>query len=196
MVDYGLKEELLHETREVFIGLRSLVESVGNRRMQNATRADLAVELIDYPDADIKYLGMLVQVLVSRGSLHSGWLRFFWVSKSGRVVGGASTLTPDDVYDIVTEVEYAINQAYNEFEELEDIFEAWAKQRLFSKRMLGYSDYVPDWVQYDVAAEKIGCPPSSILEAVNRDFIRHKSHWGALMVDLRSVRAWRAGRKH
>lgn len=196
MVDYDLKEELLRETREVFIGLRSLVESVGNRRMQNATHADLAVELIDYPDADIKHLGMLVQVLVSRGALHSGWLRFFWVSKSGRVVGGASALTSDDVYDIVTEVEYAINQAHNEFEELEDIFEAWAKQRLFSKRILGYSDYVPDWVQYDVAAEKIGCPPSSILEAVNRDFIRHKTHLSALMVDLRSVRAWRAGRKH
>lgn len=196
MVDYDLKEELLRETREVFIGLRSLVESVGNRRMQNATHADLAVELIDYPDADIKHLGMLVQVLVSRGSLHSGWLRFFWVSKNGRVVGGASTLTPDDVYDIVTEVEHAINQAYNDFEELETIFEAWAKQRLFSKRMLGYSDYVPDWVQYDVAAKQIGCPPSSILEAVNRDFIRHKTHLGALMVDLRSVRAWRAGRKH
>nr|DAN71030.1 MAG TPA: hypothetical protein [Bacteriophage sp.] len=196
MVDYELKEELLHETREVFIGLRSLVESVGNRRMQDATHADLAVELIDYPDADIKHLGMLVQVLVSRGSLHSGWLRFFWVSKNGRVVGGASTLTPDDVYDIVTEVEHAINQTYNDFEELETIFEAWAKQRLFSKRILGYSDYVPDWVQYDVAAEKIGCPPSSILEAVNCDFIRHKAHLGALMVDLRSVRAWRAGRKH
>lgn len=196
MVDYDLKEELLRETREVFIGLRSLVESVGNRRMQNATHADLAVELIDYPDADLKYLGMLVQVLVSRGSMASGWLRFFWVTGSGRVVGAASTLTADDVYDIVTEVEYAINQAYNDFAELEDIFEAWAKQRLFSKRILGYSDYVPDWVQYDVAAEKIGCPPSSILEAVNRDFIRHKSHLGALMVDLRSVRAWRTGRKH
>ena len=196
MVDYELKEELLRETREVFIGLRSLVESVGNRRMQNATHADLAVELIDYPDADIKHLGMLVQVLVSHGSLHSGWLRFFWVSKSGRVVGAASTLTADDVCDIAFEVEYAINQAYNEFEELEDIFEAWAKQRLFSKRILGYSDYVPDWVQYDEAAKQIGCPPSSILEAVNRDFIRHKTHLGALMVDLRSVRAWRAGRKH
>ena len=131
-----------------------------------------------------------------RGSLHSGWLRFFWITKSGRVVGAASTLTADDVCDIAFEVEYAINQAYNEFEELEEIFEAWAKQRLCSKRILGYSDYVPDWVQYDVAAEKIGCPPSSILEAVNRDFIRHKLHLGALMVDLRSVRAWRAGRKH
>lgn len=196
MVDYELKEELLRETREVFIGLRSLVESVGNRRMQNATHADLAVELIDYPDADLKHLGMLVQVLASRGSLHSGWLRFFWITKSGRVVGAASTLTADDVCDIAFEVEYAINQAYNDFEELEEIFEAWAKQRLFSKRILGYSDYVPDWVQYDVAAEKIGCPLSSILEAVNRDFIRHKSHLGALMVDLRSVRAWRAGRKH
>lgn len=196
MVDYELKEELLRETREVFIGLRSLVESVGNRRMQNATHADLAVELIDYPDADLKHLGMLVQVLVSRGSLHSGWLRFFWVTGSGRVVGGASTLTPDDVYDIVTEVEHAISQPYNDFDELEEIFEAWAKQRLFSKRILGYSDYVPDWGQYDEAAEKIGCPPSSILEAVNRDFIRHKTHLGALMVDLRSVRAWRAGRKH
>lgn len=196
MVDYDLKEELLHETREVFIGLRSLVESVGNRRMQNATHADLAVELIDYPDADLKHLGMLVQVLVSRGSLHSGWLRFFWITKSGRVVGAASTLTADDVCDIAFEVEHAINQAYNDFDELEEIFEAWAKQRLFSKRTLGYSDYVPDWVQYDVAAEKIGCPTSSILEAVNRDFIRHKTHLGALMVDLRSVRAWRAGRKH
>lgn len=196
MVDYELKEELLRETREVFIGLRSLVESVGNRRMQNATHADLAVELIDYPDADLKHLGMLVQVLVSRGSLHSGWLRFFWITKSGRVVGAASTLTADDVCDIAFEVEYAINQAYNDFDELEEIFEAWAKQRLFSKRILGYSDYAPDWVQYDVAAEKIGCPPSSILEAVNRDFIRHKLHLGALMVDLRSVRAWRAGRKH
>nr|DAU74900.1 MAG TPA: putative excisionase [Caudoviricetes sp.] len=196
MVDYELKEELLRETREVFIGLRSLVESVGNRRMQNATHADLAVELIDYPDADLKHLGMLVQLLVSRGSMHSGWLRFFWVSKSGRVVGAASTLTADDVCDIAFEVEHAINQAYNDFEELEEIFDAWAKQRLFSKRILGYSDYVPDWVQYDVAAEKIGCPPSSILEAVNRDFIRHKMHLGALMVDLRSVRAWRAGRKH
>ena len=196
MVDYELKEELLRETREVFIGLRSLVESVGNRRMQNATHADLAVELIDYPDADLKHLGMLVQLLVSRGSMHSGWLRFFWITKSGRVVGAASTLTADDVCDIAFEVEYAINQAYNDFDELEEIFEAWAKQRLFSKRILGYSDYVPDWVQYDEAAEKIGCPPSSILEAVNRDFIRHKSHLGALMVDLRSVRAWRAGRKH
>lgn len=196
MVDYELKEELLRETREVFIGLRSLVESVGNRRMQNATHADLAVELIDYPDADLKHLGMLVQVLVSRGSMHSGWLRFFWVPKSGRVVGAASALTADDVCDIAFEVEYAINQAYNDFEELETIFEAWAKQRLFSKRILGYSDYVPDWVQYDEAAKQIGCPPSSILEAVNRDFIRHKSHLGALMVDLRSVRAWRAGRKH
>lgn len=196
MVDYELKEELLRETREVFIGLRSLVESVGNRRMQNATHADLAVELIDYPDADLKHLGMLVQVLVSRGCMASGWLRFFWVTGSGRVVGAASTLTADDVCDIAFEVEYAINQAYNDFYELEEIFEAWAKQRLFSKRILGYSDYVPDWVQYDVAAEKIGCPPSSILEAVNRDFIRHKSHLGALMVDLRSARAWRAGRKH
>lgn len=196
MVDYDLKEELLHETREVFIGLRSLVESVGNRRTQDATHADLAVELIDYPDADIKHLGMLVQVLVSRGSMASGWLRFFWVTGSGRVVGGASSLTPDDVYDIVFEVEYAINQAYNDFEELEDIFDAWAKQRLFSKRMLGYSDYVPDWVGFQEAAEKIGCPVSSILEAVNRDYIRHKTHLGALMVDLRSVRAWRAGRKH
>lgn len=196
MVDYELKEELLRETREVFVGLRSLVESVGNRRMQNATHADLAVELIDYPDADLKYLGMLVQVLVSHGSLHSGWLRFFWVTGSGRVVGAATTLTADDVCDIAFEVEYAINQAYNDFDELEEIFEAWAKQRLFSKRILGYSDYVPDWVQYDVAAEKIGCPPSSIIEAVNRDFIRHKSHLGALMVDLRSVQAWRAGRKH
>lgn len=196
MVDYELKEELLRETREVFIGLRSLVESVGNRRMQNAMHADLAVELIDYPDADLKHLGMLVQVLVSRGSLHSGWLRFFWITKSGRVVGGASTLTADDVCDIAFEVEYAINQAYNDFDELEEIFEAWAKQRLFSKRILGYSDYVPDWVQYDAAAEKIGCPPSSILEAVNRDYIRNKTHLGALMVDLRSVRAWRAGRKH
>lgn len=196
MVDYDLKEELLRETREVFIGLRSLVESVGNRRMQNATHADLAVELIDYPDADLKHLGMLVQVLVSRGSMHSGWLRFFWVSKSGRVVGAASTLTADDVCDIAFEVEYAINQAYNDFDELEEIFEAWAKQRLFFKRILGYSDYVPDWVQYDEAAKQIGCPPSSIIEAVNRDFIRHKTHLGALMVDLRSVRAWRAGRKH
>ena len=196
MVDYELKEELLRETREVFIGLRSLVESVGNRRMQNATHADLAVELIDYPDADLKHLGMLVKVLVDRGSVAPGWLRFFWVTGSGRVVGAASTLTADDVCDIAFEVEYAINQAYNDFAELEDIFEAWAKQRLFSKRILGYSDYVPDWVQYDVAAEKIGCPPSSILEAVNRDFIRHKTHLGALMVDLRSVRAWRAGRKH
>lgn len=196
MVDYELKEELLRETREVFIGLRSLVESVGNRRMQNATHADLAVELIDYPDADLKHLGMLVQLLVSRGSMHSGWLRFFWVSKNGRVVGGASSLTPDDVYNIVSEVEHAINQEYNDFAELEDIFEAWAKQRLFSKRMLGYSDYVPDWVGFQEAAEKIGCPVSSILEAVNRDFIRHKTHLGALMVDLRSVRAWRAGRKH
>lgn len=196
MVDYELKEELLRETREVFIGLRSLVESVGNRRMQNATHADLAVELIDYPDADLKHLGMLVQVLVSRGSLHSGWLRFFWITKSGRVVGAASTLTADDVCDIAFEVEYAINQAYNDFDELEEIFDAWAKQRLFSKRILGYSDYVPDWVQYDEAAKQIGCPPSSILEAVNRDFIRHKSHLGALMVDLRSARAWRAGRKH
>lgn len=196
MVDYDLKEELLHETREVFIGLRSLVESVGNRRTQGATHADLAVELIDYPDADIKYLGMLVQVLVLRGSMASGWLRFFWVTASGRVVGGASSLTPDDVYDIVFEVEHAINQAYSDFDELEEIFEAWAKQRLFSKRMLGYSDYAPDWVGFQEAAEKIGCPPSSIIEAVNRDFIRHKSHLGALMVDLRSVRAWRAGRKH
>lgn len=196
MVDYDLKEELLHETREIFLGLRGLVESVGNRRMQGATHADLAVELIDYPDADLKYLGMLVKVLVDRGSVASGWLRFFWVTGSGRVVGAASSLTADDVYDIVFEVEYAINQPYNDFDELETIFEAWAKQRLFSKRILGYTDYVPDWVQYDAAAKQIGCPPSSILEAVNRDFIRHKTHLGALMVDLRSVRAWRAGRKH
>lgn len=196
MVDYEMKEELLRETREIFIGLRSLVESVGNRRMQGATHADLAVELIDYPDADIKYLGMLVQVLVSRGVMASGWLRFFWVSKSGRVVGGASSLTEDDIYDIVFEVEYAINDTYGDFGELDNIFEAWGKQRMFSKRMLGYSDYVPDWVGFQEAAEKIGCPTSSILEAVNRDYIRHKSHLGALLVDLRSVRAWRAGRKH